>query len=159
MKEYNAFSFVLCLLQTAVHNTSSRTLFLRQFALILVFEDTSEQVRLLVSKPIMLSAQKTRRYTRVGLPKGMIVAWEHSGNRELSRVSVLALGGIFIATRNPPPVGDMIRLFFEVPGGEVRGRAVVRDSQHGKGMGVEFTAMGQDARARLNQLMKVLARV
>lgn len=107
----------------------------------------------------MITTQKTRRYTRVGLPKGMFVAWEHSGNRELSRVSVLALGGIFITTLKPAPVGNTIRLFFEVPGGEVRGRAVVRDSQQGKGMGVEFTSMGQDARARLNQLMKVLARV
>jgi hypothetical protein len=46
-----------------------------------------------------------------------------------------------------------------VPGGDVRARAIVRDSQQGKGMGVEFTAMGPEARARLNQLMKILSRV
>jgi hypothetical protein len=34
-----------------------------------------------------------------------------------------------------------------------------RDSQPGKGMGIEFTAMGQEARARLNRLMKTLTRI
>jgi Tfp pilus assembly protein PilZ len=100
---------------------------------------------------------KTRRYARVGLPKGMLVAWEHSGIRKVSRVNVLALGGLFITTHNPPPVGDMIQLIFEVPDGDVRARATVRDSQQGKGMGVEFTAMGSEARARLNHLLKVLS--
>lgn len=107
----------------------------------------------------MSTKKKTRRYTRVGLPKGMLVAWEHSGIRKVSRVSVLALGGLFIATLKPPPVGDTIRLIFEVPGGEVRARAIIRDSQQGKGMGIEFTVMGTDARERLNLLMKTLARV
>ena len=86
---------------------------------------------------------KSRRYSRVGLPKGMLVAWEHSGLRKVSRVGVLALGGLFIFySLQPPPNGDAIQLIFEVPGGEVRARALVRDSQPRKGMGVEFTAMG-----------------
>jgi PilZ domain len=107
----------------------------------------------------MSKEKEVRRYTRVGLPEGMLVAWEHSGIRKISRVGVLALGGIFITTPEPPPVGEVIRVIFEVPGGEVRARAMVRDCLPGKGMGIEFTAMGPDARARLNRLMKVLARV
>jgi hypothetical protein len=107
----------------------------------------------------MSDKKKTRRYARVGLPKGMMVAWEQSGIRKISRVGVLALGGIFIETPEPPRVGEVIRLIFEVPGGEVRARAVVRDCRPGKGMGIEFTAMSPDARARLNRLMKVLARI
>jgi hypothetical protein len=103
--------------------------------------------------------KKNRRYARVGLPKGILIAWEHAGIRKVSRVSVLALGGLFISTANPPPNGDTIRLIFEVPGGDVRARALVRDSQPRKGMGVEFTAMAQEARARLNHLMKVLNRI
>lgn len=102
---------------------------------------------------------KTRRYARVELPKGMLVAWEHSGIRKVSRVSVLALGGIFISTPEPPQVGEMIHIIFEVPGGDVRARAVVRDCRPGQGMGIEFTAMVPEARARLNRVMKVLARV
>lgn len=106
----------------------------------------------------MPTKEKSRRYTRVDLPKGMLVAWEHYGIRKVSRVGVLALGGLFITTAAPPPVGDLIQLIFEVPGGDVRARARIRDSQPGKGMGIEFTSMNPDARARLNRLMKILSR-
>ena len=95
----------------------------------------------------------------MSLPKGAVVAWEHMGERRISYAIVLALGGLFIATPEPPPTGDVIKLVFEVPGGDVRARALVCDSQPGKGMGIEFTAMGQEARARLHRLMKTLTRV
>lgn len=107
----------------------------------------------------MSVTQRVRKYPRVSLPKGALVAWEHAGVRKVSSASVLALGGLFIATEDPPPVGDVLKLVFEVPGGEVRARAVVCDSQPGKGMGIQFTSMAQDARARLSQLMKTLTRV
>jgi hypothetical protein len=61
-------------------------------------------------------------------------------------------------TPDPPPAGDVIKLVFEIPGGEVRARALVRTSEPGKGMGIEFTAMKQDARALLDRLMKRLTR-
>lgn len=86
----------------------------------------------------------------------MLVAWQASGERVVSRIATLGLGGLFIVTPEPPAMGEIIRLFFEVPGGEVRARAVVRDSQRGKGMGVEFTSMGPEARARLHRLLKRL---
>jgi hypothetical protein len=69
---------------------------------------------------------------------------------------MLGMGGLFIDAGNPPPVGENIRLYFEVPGGDVRARAVVRCSEKGKGMGVEFIAMGQEERARLNRLIRRL---
>jgi hypothetical protein len=95
----------------------------------------------------------------VQLPKGMPVAWEHLGRRKVSIVGVLAVGGLFISTQQPAPIGDVIKLVLEIPGGDVRARALVRDCQPGKGMGIEFTAMAQDARARLNRLMKTLTRI
>jgi len=100
--------------------------------------------------------RENRRYLRIELPKGMLVAWQGTGQRIVSRVATLGLGGLFVKTPHPPPIGDIVRLFFEVPGGEVRARAVVRDSQPGKGMGVEFTSMGYEDRARLDQLLKRL---
>ena len=103
-----------------------------------------------------MASTRTRRYPRVGLPKGMLIAWQSSGERIVSRVATLGLGGLFISTPDPPAVGEIVRLFFEVPGGEVRARAVVRSSQPSKGMGVEFTAMGVEARARLHRLLKRL---
>lgn len=107
----------------------------------------------------MPSSLKLRKYVRVPLPKGALVAWEHLGERRVSRATVLALGGLFISTPEPPPAGDFIKLVFDVPGGEVRARARVCNSQSGKGMGIQFTTMGQDARARLQRLMKTLTQI
>jgi len=107
----------------------------------------------------MPTKERARRYQRVGLPKGMLVAWEHSGIRKVSRISVLAVGGLFITTPEPPPAGETIKLLFEVPGGNIRARAAVRDSRLGEGMGIEFTAMNSEARARLNLLVKALTRI
>jgi hypothetical protein len=107
-------------------------------------------------QPCANAVPKSRRYPRVGLPKGMLVAWQGGGERIVSRVSTLGLGGLFILTPEPPPVGEVVKLIFEVPDGEVHARGVVRDSLPGKGMGVAFTSMGQDARARLQQLLRRL---
>ena len=104
----------------------------------------------------MASYQKIRKYVRVRLPRGMLVAWEHLGERKVSTLSVLGLGGLFISTPEPPPAGDFIQLVFELPGGDVRARALVCDSRLGKGMGIQFVSMGQDARARLNRHMGAL---
>ena len=104
----------------------------------------------------MESPAKKRRYPRVGLQRGMHVAWQGVGERVVSRIVTVGLGGLFIKVSEPPPVGDVIRLYFEVPGGEIRARAVIRNSIQGKGMGIEFTAMGPEARGRLNQLLRRL---
>jgi hypothetical protein len=107
-----------------------------------------------------MTATKTpilRRYPRVGLPKGMSVAWQAGGERIVSRIGTIGLGGLFIYTKRTATVGDVVRLVFDVPGGEVRARAVVRSYQPGRGMGLEFTAMQLEARARLTQLLRRLA--
>ena len=88
----------------------------------------------------------------------MLVAWRSGGQRGVSRVRNLSLGGLFMSTANPLPAGSVINLLFDVPGGEVRARAVVRNVQPGEGMGAEFVSMGYDHRARLNRLMKRLLR-
>lgn len=103
--------------------------------------------------------EKSRRYVRVQVPKGALVAWEHAGRRQVSKASVLAVGGLFISTPEPPPSGEFIKLVLDVPGGEVRARALVCYSEQGKGMGIEFKSMKEDARARLNRLLKVLTRI
>ena len=86
------------------------------------------------------------------------MAWEYAGERKVSPISVLGLGGLFISTPDPPPVGNYVKLVFEIPGGDVRGRARVCDSRPGKGMGIQFITMGQEARARLNRLIASFAK-
>lgn len=107
-------------------------------------------------RSIMKGSAKARRYGRIGIPKGMFIAWQTSGGRKVSRVSTLGLGGLFIEAREPAATGEHIKIYFEIPGGEVRARAMVRDSQPGRGMGVEFTSMRPEDRARLNHLLQRL---
>ena len=97
-----------------------------------------------------------RRYVRVALPKGMLVAWQCVDGRGMSRVVTLGLGGLFISTPDPAPVGTLVKLLFDVPGGEVRARAMVKNTKPGEGMAVAFIDMGYEDRARLNQLVKRL---
>ena len=98
-----------------------------------------------------------RRFPRVALPKGMLIAWQHSGARTVSRVATLGLGGLFIATANPPPSGSVLKVVFDVPGGEVRARVIVKNVKSDEGMAVAFIEMGYADRARLDQLLKKLA--
>ncbi len=104
----------------------------------------------------MLPHQKIRNYVRVPLQRGTLVSWERMGERKVSSLSVLGLGGLFISTSEPPSTGDIITLVFNVPGGEIRARARVCDSQPGKGMGIQFVSMGQEARARLTRHLSAL---
>lgn len=99
-----------------------------------------------------------RRYQRIVLPKGMLVAWEAGGKRTVSRVRTMGLGGLYISTQEPPAVGEVLRLVFELPDGEVRARAQVCSSESGRGMGVSFTSMSQETRAKLDHLLKRLLR-
>ncbi len=98
-----------------------------------------------------------RRYPRVALPKGMLVAWQSTDGKGISRIATLGLGGLFVSTPDPAPVGTLLKLLFDVPGGEVRARATVKNIKPGEGMAVAFIDMGHEDRARLNQLVKRLA--
>ena len=97
-----------------------------------------------------------RRFARVELPKGMLVAWQHSGGRYVSRIATVGLGGLFITTSDPAPVGTVVKIVFDVPSGEVRARAIVKNVKVGEGMAVAFIDMGYPDRARLDQLLKKL---
>jgi len=104
------------------------------------------------------ASRQERRYPRISLPKGMFVTW-HGGDLQLfSRVRTIAMGGLFIAAPNPPPVGTKLRLAFEVPDGNVRAEALVRSIVPGEGMGVEFTKIDLKGRVLLQRLLKRLLR-
>src|SRR3954462_10985482 len=100
-----------------------------------------------------------RRYPRAGLERSICVAWQGVGARVVSQIVTVGLGGLFIRGDKPPPVGAVIRLFFEVPGGEVRARAVIRSVIPCRGMGIQFTSMVPEARGRLTQLLRRLLNV
>lgn len=104
----------------------------------------------------MLPETKPRRYARIGLHKGPLIAWQGASGRAVSRVATLGMGGLFIASARPAAPGEGIKMVFQLPEGEVRARATVRNSHPGKGMGVEFTSMRPEDRARLRRLVRKL---
>lgn len=81
------------------------------------------------------------------------MAWQASTTRNVSRLETLCLGGMFVLTRQPPPVRSMLKLLLDLPLGEVRARAVVRRVSPLRGMAVEFISMTQEDRARLNKML------
>jgi hypothetical protein len=63
-----------------------------------------------------------------------------------------------IAADKPASAGEIVRLSFEVPGGAIAAQGVVRHSRAADGMGVEFTAMSEQGRTRLDHLLAKLLR-
>src|ERR1700730_10431699 len=112
-------------------------------------------------RPISETAKKEngaekRRSPRIGLPRGMTIAWQGTVRHDISRVSSLSLGGLFIEAADPAPSGDTLQVQFDIPGGAVRGQVVVRRSIKGQGMGVEFTELTAASRAGINELLRKL---
>ena len=82
-----------------------------------------------------------RRYERVHAPAETWVSWTIGGRTLVSQVTDLSLGGIFTVTPNPESLDSRVELKFAVREGEIRAVGIVRYSQLGKGMGVQFTCL------------------
>jgi hypothetical protein len=101
--------------------------------------------------------QNARRHPRSKVQKQVLVAWNHGSKKYVSRVENLAIGGLFVCTRQSPAVGTSLQLLFNAPEGEVRVRAIVRNLVPGRGMGLAIVSMGQEDRARLDRWLRCLA--
>ncbi|SRR5258708_36404024 len=104
----------------------------------------------------MTETDNKRRYPRVKVPKNALVAWKNGCQKFVSPVENLALGGLFIRTKDPLSSGTMLQLVFNTPQGQVRVRAVVRNVKAGEGMGVAIVSMEQEDRGRLDQWLRKL---
>jgi hypothetical protein len=100
----------------------------------------------------------TRRYRRISLPQGMLVAWYGGGEQRVSRVKTIGMGGLFVAEPNAPRVGTDLRLSFAVLGGSVHMEAVVRSVTPGQGMGIEFVKLNTRDRVLMEMLLRRLLR-
>src|SRR5215475_4030327 len=106
----------------------------------------------------MSDKNETRRYPRYKGVKPVPVAWMQGTQKAVAKAENLSLGGLFIATPNPPAVGSLVLLLFHTPEGEVRVRSTVRNVKPGKGMGLAITSMDQEHRARLSRWLQLLAK-
>jgi hypothetical protein len=93
-------------------------------------------------------AQK-RRYPRAVPLRRLAVAWQSGGRQGVSYLESVALGGLFLLTRQPLPMRSAVKILVELPFGEVRARGVVRRVNPSRGMGIEFISMTPEDRARL----------
>jgi Tfp pilus assembly protein PilZ len=100
-----------------------------------------------------------RQHQRIATPKGVWVAWQDGKQQNVSRVRDLNIGGLFIATSTPLELGSTVTILLSVPEGEIRSRATVRNIIPGEGMGVQFTEISQQDRARVEKLVTRLLRV
>jgi PilZ domain len=98
-----------------------------------------------------------RRYPRIKAPKSAVVAWKTSNQQEVSRVGTIALGGLFIRTKNPPQPGSTVQMLIVTPSGHLRVRANVRSVVAGEGMGVAIVSMDHEDRGKLDRWLKHLA--
>lgn len=109
-----------------------------------------------LGEPGVEPGAEKRKRPRITLPRGMSISWRGRGEPVLSRVQTISAGGVSIAAPEPPPNGELLHLSFEVPGGGVSAQAIVRHAHDGEGMGAEFVAMSDAARARLDDLLHKL---
>jgi PilZ domain len=103
-----------------------------------------------------MNAPQQRRYPRVKPPKSVVAAWQAGTQRGVSFVESLAVGGLFVRTKEKLPLRCLVQILLDLPVGQVRARAIVRRVQDGHGMAVEFIAMDPSDRARLFQQMNEL---
>jgi hypothetical protein len=108
---------------------------------------------------LVMGDAEQRRYPRVAAPKTLIVAWQSGTRRTVSYLDSIGLGGLFILTQHPPPLRSMVKILLDLPLGEVRARAVVRRVIPLRGIGIEFIAMTQEDRARLNKMLQPMLAV
>ena len=94
-----------------------------------------------------------RFHTRVPSRDKVWVYWECSGDRDLSRVKDLSIGGLFIETLKLERVGNTAHLYFLVDEGEIRADATVQHVKIGGGLGLKFHAMSERDRPNLVALM------
>ena len=106
---------------------------------------------------LVATTNDLRRYPRFNPPQPTFSAWQSANQRLVSRVGNLGLGGLFIRTPEPPPLGTLIQLLLDTSEGEIRARAEVKSSRPKEGMGVKIVAMQQDDRARFARWLKRLS--
>jgi hypothetical protein len=86
--------------------------------------------------------------------KDMHVFWRSDGEFAPSLIIDLSRTGAFIKTSRPAPVDAVLHVRLDAPAREICTQAVVRRVAPGQGMAVEFEAMTEADRARLDAWVK-----
>jgi len=87
------------------------------------------------------------------------VCWGSDGYDDTSQVRDLSPRGLFVLTKLAKPAGAKTNLYFLVEEGQIKAEAVVRHVIPGRGFGLEFSAVCEEDRQRLADLLKRLREV
>jgi hypothetical protein len=82
-----------------------------------------------------------RLISRVETRGDVWVCWRCEGIEDVSRVCDLSVGGLFLSTPIPLPLGAKARIDFLVPEGQIRAEAVIQYVIPQGGLGLKFTAI------------------
>jgi hypothetical protein len=102
------------------------------------------------------TSHSKRLSSRVETPGDVYVYWSSAGYDDTSRVRDLSSEGLFVQTRKSRALGATTSVHFLVEEGPIRAEAIVRHVKPGRGLGLEFTAVHEEDRRRLADLMKRL---
>jgi hypothetical protein len=100
----------------------------------------------------MTTADDKRRQRRI--PVELWIEAERAGELYFQRASNLSVGGAYFTQTIPLPVGTMVELKFELPGDptEIRCKGEIVTAKD-LGMGVQFIAITESDRARIEALI------
>jgi putative N-acetylmannosamine-6-phosphate epimerase len=101
-------------------------------------------------------APEQRYYPRVKPPKSIVAAWQAGTRRGVSFLDSLSVGGFFVRTKESLPVRCLVKILLDLPGGQVRCRAIVRRVLENYGVAVQIIAMDPSDRARLFEQVRTL---
>ena len=98
-------------------------------------------------------AYSRRLRSRVVIPDGVLAYWRCGGAEDISRISDLSVGGLFLSTLIPQTVGVKAQLDFLVQEGNIRVEAEVRHLVPSCGLGLKFIAISDQDRPNLVALL------
>ena len=102
-------------------------------------------------------ATPSRRFnSRTVATQDVWVCWQYNGRDDISRIRDVSLGGLFLETPVPRPVGSPLKIDFLVGEGQIRTDAVVRHVLPGRGLGLKFTAVTEQDRPKFAALLRRL---
>ena len=102
---------------------------------------------------LISSIPSRRRTMRVPATWDVRVYWECAGLCEVSHVRDLSPGGLFIETPRSRPKGDVVRVHFLVPEGQIRLDGVVVQAQATKGIGLKLQTVAANDISKLTSLL------
>jgi type IV pilus assembly protein PilZ len=97
-----------------------------------------------------------RRFPRIDLEDEVYLEGEHT--LKAARWTDIGPGGIFVQTKTPLPVGEMVQLKIRLPGDAkpYQAAGIVRHSMRWVGMGLEFTHVPFPLKDTLQQILSRL---